>query len=274
MLKLSRYIRKIPPSNQMYPGPPKPKQYPIISFDKSKLTTNARDIGKFSALQKQSLLHERPVFNLDELTLKLKEFGAEELAVIRIDPDKGYVDYMIVAMGLTRRHLSTIGLNMVKEYKDYMDVDRHEYPQLEGFRKNSDWVCINLQNCAIHLITEYSREKLMLEELHTLGEFDPCTTDKMPDEADIQSEAAQHFFQTEESQKSPEDIVDSLADQFIDKNADHKKDNYDESIPINVVKSLTQENVQEDMLKFEDFLKNQELQARKFLDSDGDDFMT
>merc|ERR1719210_1434686 len=44
---------------------------------------------------------------------------------------------------------------------------------IEGARGQSDWVCVNTLSATIHLLTEFSRSNLCLEELHLLNHHDP-----------------------------------------------------------------------------------------------------
>ena len=261
------------------------QQFPIPEFDKKDLTVIASELSKYPSLPAPH--YEKPVLSISEVKNILEDLGARDISVIRVDPNKGYVDYFVSCIGLTRKHLTRIGQRIITEYKQKWDSKKDFVPVAEGLRTKSDWVCVNTGNCAIHLMTEFSRNNLNLEELQALGQFDPYQ--EIPDDIiDAQAKADDRYFQ--KASHDEDDMMDDLAKEFLAEDAREKyvksaatqsggnsqilddiEDDHlfkDLQNSQDLMKSLTNENEQEDLAAFEDFLREQELEAEKFLGGD------
>jgi len=288
------------------------EQFPAADFPKEDITEDARQLASFNAIP-EPVLYDLPVLELEDVVKILTDSGAKDIAVIRIDPKKGYVDYMVTCIGLTKRHLTTLGLRLVRTYKARWDGGitkggSDPAPVSEGLRSKSDWVCINLRNVVVHCMTSYSRENMSLEELHTLGEFDPYTVTP-DDELDMQRKADTKYF--EKTVKAERGDVDDLAEQYMtdiprktmersaatapgrdelpggndprdalpydDMSEIDRKQHFYEAVKAgqtgtkwdsnSLTASLTAGDESE-MREFESFLKDQEIDAERFLDGD------
>merc|ERR1712179_557303 len=138
-------------------------------------------------------------------------------------------------------------------------------------------------------MTEFSRNNLCLEELQALDKFDPYQ--EIPDDIiDAQQKSDEQYFQ---KAKNDEDgMMDDLAKEFL---AEDARENFVKSVATkgnsdqgfddvvdagmdddvfeklsrseSLSKSLINENEEEDLAAFEEFLREQELEAEKFLGS-------
>jgi len=264
------------------------QQFPTPTFDKTKITTNAADLTKFNHLPEP--VYNNPVLPLSQVITILENMAARDISVIRVDPRKGYVDYFVTCIGMTRRHLTTVGQKIITTYKTQWDPKTDFVPVGEGLRTKSDWVCVNIGNCVVHVMTEYSRTNLCLEELQALDTFDPYQ--EIPDDIiDAQAKADERYFQ--KAQNNEDGMMDDLAKEFLaeddreqfvrsvgsrgkvgegsgfDDVVDAGMDDnfFSESLSSDgrLTKSLINEDENEDLAAFESFLREQELEAEKFL---------
>ncbi|XP_022104590.1 uncharacterized protein LOC110986739 [Acanthaster planci] len=111
------------------------------------------------------------VFSVDEIVGVLREENAQDICVIRVPPEKNYVDYFVVVTGRSARHLSAMTQHINKLYKQSKGKD-NPFLIVEG-KLTDDWMCLDFGNTVVHFMLEETRELYNLEELWTVGkDFD------------------------------------------------------------------------------------------------------
>lgn len=147
----------------------------VVRFEGATVVKKEEEDKPF--LQKSELLHKRkdkevpPVFNIESITKLLQEENAQDICVIRIPPERQYVDYFIIVTGRSTRHLNAMTQSINKIYKQ-RKTKRHPFVIIEG-KETDDWMCLDFGNMVIHFMSEEMRELYELEKLWLLGpEYD------------------------------------------------------------------------------------------------------
>lgn len=65
--------------------------------------------------QKQVKTRRTTVMTIEELVVFLREEGAQDICVIKVPPEREYVDYFVVCGGMGIRHISRMADNLVAE---------------------------------------------------------------------------------------------------------------------------------------------------------------
>ncbi|XP_033629446.1 uncharacterized protein LOC117291705 [Asterias rubens] len=111
------------------------------------------------------------VFDIDELVQILREENAQDICVIKVPPEKNYVDYFVVVTGRSSRHLMAMTQFINKLYKRRKQSS-DPFLITEG-KLSDDWMCLDFGNIVVHFMMEETRLTYDLEQLWTLGsEFD------------------------------------------------------------------------------------------------------
>jgi len=114
--------------------------------------------------------------NTEEMTSlavsALEELKGIDIVVLDIADKSSIADNMLVATGSSQRHVSSLGSEVRKQFKDA------GLPPLgvEGDNR-SDWVLVDLGDVIVHVMTPEMRDFYALEKLWSLG----------PDQADQDS---------------------------------------------------------------------------------------
>ena len=83
---------------------------------KAQLQRNERVVDTQEKLEKKrEKLLRKTVMNIDELIDFLREERAHDICVIKVPPEREYVDYFVVCGGLGTRHIRTMADNLVTE---------------------------------------------------------------------------------------------------------------------------------------------------------------
>ena len=94
------------------------------------------------------------------ITAILDDLKAENIVVIDVPENSGIADYMILATGRSKKHVSSIAENVNKELKKMgiIGIKPEE-------NNNSDWVVLDTGSVIVHIFTEEVRNRYQLEEL-------------------------------------------------------------------------------------------------------------
>jgi len=92
---------------------------------------------------------------VNEAIVSLK---AEDVVVLDVRDRTSMTDYMIIASGTSRRHVSSIAENVVVEAK----ANAGCLPKIEG-GNGSDWVLVDLGDVIVHIMLPAAREFYDLE---------------------------------------------------------------------------------------------------------------
>lgn len=124
--------------------------------------------GEARKPQSSSNFRKWEVLDLDEVTDFLTMENATNVVVIQPPKHLSYVDYFIVATGMSGRHIASMAMLLNKLYKQKRK-DAQPFTNIEGMGVSDDWQCIDMGNMVVHLMLEEVREKYQLEKLWTLG---------------------------------------------------------------------------------------------------------
>ena len=95
-----------------------PKNYPVPKFNpkRDKISTKASDLIKYEKID-SDLAWPLPIWTIDKIVNFLKEHRLSDICVIRSDPTRGQSDYLVIASGLSRRHISIVGEELHVQFK-------------------------------------------------------------------------------------------------------------------------------------------------------------
>ena len=194
-------------------------------------------------------LSKNPIWSLEKTLSFLKKHRVRDILVIKTDANRNLADHMIIATGITTKHLTVIGEELyshfIKDFKNHYtnDIENNngqfynniswqeasKHIQLEGNRGKSDWVCVNILSSVIHLLSDYSRTNLCLEELHLLSHHDPYSQ-PMKDDREMQEEIDNKVFKlmSDTQQLNFQSTFDDLKDQYM-MGSDQPLENFNES---------------------------------------------
>merc|ERR1712087_44478 len=237
-------------------------QYTIPEFDPQihKLVTDAEELSRYDKIEsfrdtysnnpfsesigEQEMtsvnvhenLSKNPIWSLEKTLSFLEKYRARDILVIKTDANRNLSDHMIIATGITTKHLTIIGEKLysefISDFKKHYKNDSEEnngefynnitwqeaskHVQLEGNRGKSDWVCINILSTVIHLLSDYSRTNLCLEELHLLSHHDPYSQ-PMKDDREMQEEIDNKVFKlmSDTQHLNFQSTFDDLKDQYM-----------------------------------------------------------
>ena len=83
-----------------------------------------------------------------------------DLKIINIEKKAFFADYIIIASGTSKRHLSTMAKNLTKKLKKILDF----VPTIEGIEK-SEWVLIDANFAIVNIFKPETREFYNLEKI-------------------------------------------------------------------------------------------------------------
>jgi len=297
-------LYKIQPNKPIIPELRTPTQfnktnYPAPKFNPKteKIITNPKELTLFNKVESE-ITWPKPIWDLQKIVDFLKDHRIDDICVIRTDPVRGGTDFMVIASGLSKRHISIVGEELHSQYKNdlreaYLEdsLARFEgilqdednmaasFPNsdarnekilsqlearttIEGARGRSDWVAINLLSSVIHLLTDFSRKNLLLEELHLLNHHDPHST-SMKDDKDFQEQINKQVYNLTHNSTDPEEVYDSLAEEYMtDTNKLRNEEELTSSYATNI--NLQKSGMGDDSLiglNLEDFSENQDIEA-------------
>ena len=114
--------------------------------------------------------------NTEEMTSlavsALEDLKGIDIVILDIADKSSIADNMLVATGSSQRHVSSLGSEVRKQFKDA----GHLPLGVEGDNR-SDWVLVDLGDVIVHVMTPEMRDFYALEKLWSLG----------PDQADQDS---------------------------------------------------------------------------------------
>lgn len=114
--------------------------------------------------------------NTEEMTnlavSALEELKGIDIVILDIADKSSIADNMLVATGSSQRHVSSLGGEVRKQFKEA----GHPPLGVEGDNR-SDWVLVDLGDVIVHVMTSEMRDFYALEKLWSLG----------PDQADQDS---------------------------------------------------------------------------------------
>ncbi|AZL16423.1 ribosome silencing factor [Rickettsiales endosymbiont of Stachyamoeba lipophora] len=96
----------------------------------------------------------------DEILSLLDNEKAEDIACIDLAGKTEIADFMIVASGLNKRHVATLGDKVGIHFKDNYE----KLPTIEGLA-SSEWVLVDLFDVIVHIFQPHVREYYKLEQL-------------------------------------------------------------------------------------------------------------
>ena len=83
-----------------------------------------------------------------------------DLKIINIKNKTAFADYIIIASGTSRRHISTMAKNLRKKIKNILNFT----PSIEGMEK-SEWVLIDINSAIVNIFKPETRNFYNLEKL-------------------------------------------------------------------------------------------------------------
>ena len=75
----------------------------------------AKSGGKIADGVKRSRVQRSSLMNIDELVDFLRGENAQDICVINVPPERGYVDYFVTCTGLGTRHIGKMADSLVEE---------------------------------------------------------------------------------------------------------------------------------------------------------------
>lgn len=127
--------------------------------------------------EKYGLEHgSRGVFDVEGLVDVLIGEKCQDVAVIAIPEELGYVDHMVIVTCKSKRHLRSSATFVRKMYKLRRQklagskVTGDRIPRIEGIADpNSEWLAVDLENIALHFFLHETRQVYDLESLWGVG---------------------------------------------------------------------------------------------------------
>ncbi|KAI5067329.1 hypothetical protein GOP47_0017857 [Adiantum capillus-veneris] len=116
------------------------------------------------------------LLTLDEVKQVLEEVRAKDVIVFPVHDRCEWTDVMVVATGISDRHVRGIADALVYKIKKKGIVESPLYPTIEG-QFGGKWLVVDCGNIVIHALDEESRAYYRLEDLWT-GEIRPSTADE------------------------------------------------------------------------------------------------
>ena len=83
-----------------------------------------------------------------------------DLKIINIKDKAAFADYIIIASGTSKRHISTMAKNLRKKIKSILNFT----PSIEGMEK-SEWVLIDINSAIVNIFKPETRNFYNLEKL-------------------------------------------------------------------------------------------------------------
>ena len=83
-----------------------------------------------------------------------------DLKIINIEKKAFFADYIIIASGTSKRHISTMAKNLRKKVKNILNYT----PTIEGIEQ-SDWVLIDVNSTIVNIFKPETRNFYNLEKL-------------------------------------------------------------------------------------------------------------
>ena len=90
----------------------------------------------------------------------LDEMKALDVMELDVSSKTDIVDYMVVATGTSKRHVSSIVQHLMRELKN-----RGEQPWGNKGRETADWVLLDLGDVLVHVMRKQARQFYQLERL-------------------------------------------------------------------------------------------------------------
>lgn len=122
-----------------------------------------------SSAEQQIARGDKSVFTVENLTAILRLEGMKDLATIRIDPELMYCDHMILATGVSARHLDAVCEYIIKLNKAWKRSDE-PFLSVIGNEQSTDWKVIDMGRIVLHLMLRETRDKFDIESLWCVGE--------------------------------------------------------------------------------------------------------
>ena len=83
-----------------------------------------------------------------------------DLKIINIEKKAFFADYIIIASGTSKRHISTMAKNLRKKVKNILNYT----PTIEGIEQ-SEWVLIDINSAVVNIFKPETRNFYNLEKL-------------------------------------------------------------------------------------------------------------
>ena len=109
---------------------------------------------------KQQIKKSFEVKTLEIIEQSLNDDKVLNLKIINIKNKASFTDYIIIASGTSKRHLSTMAKNLTKKLKKFLDF----VPTIEGIEK-SEWVLIDANFAIVNIFKPETREFYNLEKI-------------------------------------------------------------------------------------------------------------
>lgn len=92
----------------------------------------------------------------------LENMKAKDIVILDVKPLTSMADYMIVASGTSKRHISAVAENV------YLDAKNAGIKSNMEGEPGSDWVLVDMFDVIVHLMTPDTRKFYDLEKLWTM----------------------------------------------------------------------------------------------------------
>jgi len=152
---------------------------------------------------------EAGVFSVESLVAALQLESMKEIAVIRVNPESRYCEFLVITTAASQRHLDSVGEYLVKLHK-MMRNDNDPFVRIVGDEKTSDWKVINMGYLVLHMMMPEVRQKYDIETLWCVGE--QCDEKvQMPDYDVVVTMMDKHLKFLEELQATPSDSNSNMS---------------------------------------------------------------
>ncbi|XP_062847621.1 mitochondrial assembly of ribosomal large subunit protein 1 [Trichomycterus rosablanca] len=131
--------------------------------------TDGTDVVTNHTARDSQSQHGGTVFSLEVLVSLLRQENAVDVCVIRVPEELKYTQYFIVVSGSSTRHLRAMAEYAVSVYK-FLKKDGDAHTRIEG-KNCEDWMCVDFGSMVVHFMLPETRERLDLETLWTLREY-------------------------------------------------------------------------------------------------------
>lgn len=98
---------------------------------------------------------------LDLAVEALEDVKAQNIKVLKVSELTDLMDYMVICSGTSKRHVHSLGQNVVEHLK----TNGVQPLGSEGRDMGSDWVLVDLHDVVVHVMTEEARAFYDLEKL-------------------------------------------------------------------------------------------------------------
>lgn len=91
----------------------------------------------------------------------LEDVKGDKITVLNVQAHTDMMDYMVICTGTSKRHVNSLGQNVVEHAKK----NGLQPLGFEGKGMGSDWVLVDLHDVVVHVMTDEARSFYDLEKL-------------------------------------------------------------------------------------------------------------